>query len=423
MQGSCITLIYQGLEANSKQKIYHRTHFDASVRFGCLLEGYDVHIDEFSILRLLHFASIPSCRDKIETIFVYRSRTVDKSRNTYLDQEDNEAYMSSPELIYLLAECFRKLEKAKSLDVIQIRTAHGHDSIFRALNMANFPRKIVTASVHTKTFEEQGYGAFSESPSTYAAYVKGLQIQEPLAWHRCKEIRPAAPTQELRDQLVDNKEGYHVRAYRPNYPHFADSVKTMTGIERLELNGCDFHPRLRICNGCHDLFMDHFTGVVFNHLTSLYIGSIYISGGRLRSFLKLQTKTLAKVSFFGTKLTDGTWRSIAQGLVKLEHLEELTFVSRLYQKHEAHLEGHLPHSLTYVEDASECFQPRGPSDVQRCLTAFVQHFHTRMCTHHHTHLALPTYHEVRLFMPRDVPSVPGSWHAVVVQDKYAAEVL
>jgi hypothetical protein len=63
---------------------------------------------------------------------------------------------------------------------------------------------------------------------------------------------------------------------------------------------------LRFCNGCHDLFVDHFTGVVFSHLTSLYIGSIYISGGRLRSFLKLQAKTLAEVSFSCTRLTDGT---------------------------------------------------------------------------------------------------------------------
>tara|TARA_R110002003_G_scaffold279_5_gene18059 strand:+ start:2976 stop:4019 length:1044 start_codon:yes stop_codon:yes gene_type:complete len=347
-----------------------------------------------------------------------------------LDQEDNEAYMSSPELIYLLAECFRRLEKAKSLDEIQIPTAHGHDPIFRALNMANFPRKIVAASVNIKTFEEQGYGAFSDSPTSYDAYVKGLQVQGTRAFLRSNRFIPAAPTQEFRDQLADNKEGYHVRAYRPNFPHFADSVvKSMAGIERLQLHGCGVDPRLRFCNGCHDLFINHFTGVIFSHLTSLYIDSIYISGGRLRSFLKLQAKTLTKVSFSHTTLTDGTWRSIAQGLAKLEHLDEVDFVCGLYQKHEALLEDHLPRSLTYVEypgsglNVPHWFQPRGPCDVQRCLTAFVQYFHTRKRAHHYTHLALPTYHEVRLFMPRDITSVPGDFDAVAVQDKYAAEVL
>jgi hypothetical protein len=293
----------------------------------------------------------------------------------------------------LPAECFRKLETANNLEGIELCSNFGHDILLRAMHLARFSRKQLSLIISPTQFAKTGYGRLSSDPETYKRYIKGMKLQPELS----------ADHNSLRQLFLDYKElsseerkkrliGLHIKNFRPTTTHFQKFVSALDILEALELNGCRSNPSLRVCHGCDDFFVENFAHILYPNLCSLAINSMFISGGRLRRFIKRHSATLTNVDIGYVMLTDGSWRSIAQGLAKLPLLSELT-LSHLRQKHATKNTGR-PAQFSNNSQVKLSKQ----SDVEDFLQAFIAFFGTiQYLTHARVSGSPPIYHEAKLF--------------------------
>ncbi|KAH7086624.1 hypothetical protein FB567DRAFT_603738 [Paraphoma chrysanthemicola] len=239
--------------------IYFKTMHDAGIRFGCQLEDLEVDMSERSLCNLLNLTTNPTFRDKMRTLSLGQWNNLDRQQieaGKQIDhQESMDTYLCSPELVYLLADGFRRLRKARHLDDVLVSSDLTHGPIFRALHIANVPEKMLAISVNPKRLVEQGYGAPSASSTDYRPYIRMLKVHSEST---DLQYIPRAPGQSrvaaFRERLVENLPGFHVRSFRHDYPDFTQFVKDLPEIEGLHLLGCQSHPRLRFCNACRDLF-------------------------------------------------------------------------------------------------------------------------------------------------------------------------
>jgi hypothetical protein len=188
-----------------------------------------------------------------------------------------------------------------------------------------------------------------------------------------------------------------------------------TDIESLEIYGCSSTPTVRLCHGCGDLFTKVFTRLHYPNLSILVVNSIHISGGRLRDFVKRHAATLVEVVITSTTLTDGTWRSIAQGLARCPQMVQLRLES-LRQKQYLTVVVTRPSNYVAwlgvnVKDAEEV-----QLFLKTCIAFFgtVSYPHYRLWGKRHS-----DYYEARLFQ---LPGTSVPWcmsEAVSVVRRYA----
>jgi hypothetical protein len=256
-----------------------------------------------------------------------------------------------------------------------------HYPDFNALSRVGFPYKIVRMPVDLPGAAIQRSGLLYNSLSQLAPHWKELCIRK--------------------------GKSRHVRMQVPASPDVQQSLSAPSGIEHLVLYGCNDvlqGPVLQPCTGCNDIFTNYFVGTTYHQLKSLRIASMYISGSRLQRFIKNHAITLTQVELERMVLIDGTWRSIAQGLAKIPHLNAIFSYGQLYQKRSATLVIQMSADVSVPPSISL----NGHAQIQQFLLAWLEHFHTTPCppsTWGRT--LLPQSHEVffvkpdNLYMDRD----------------------
>ena len=293
-------------------------------------------------------------------------------------------FLESDEAAEILQECFRYLETAKRLQRIELLDNFGHDLILRSMVLANFSRKLACLPIEPEHLSRWGYGKLQQTPKAFITYIKGL-IMQPLLPDPCDTEPPAAGQ-------AANPLGLHVKDYRPTTRSLAEYMSAFIDVEEIQLYGCRSNPALRFCHGCDDLFARNFAHTLYTNLRSLAIRRMFISGGRLRRFIKRHADTLNKLEISYVSLTDGSWQSIAQGLAKLESLSELK-LSRLTQKHSIR---NIDRPPEYCNDYG--LNLRNKDDVQHFLEVFITYFSTVLYLNSNRVRAKPPkYHQVKLF--------------------------
>ncbi|KAH7086092.1 hypothetical protein BKA63DRAFT_529569 [Paraphoma chrysanthemicola] len=408
---------FQALRITCKE-LYHKTEFDATIRYSCLLEVLTIPLDLDGIIQLYQISKRTAWRDWIHTLFLSDSNLHDDGDQDDEDDEDDQhdpiyGHMASParllheelamasrassEELQLLAECFRNLKSAKNLSRIQLSMNSGHEMFLHAMVLANFTHKVATFLIHPKDFSTVGYGSFLRSPQNYLSVVKGLQIQPSFYGHDTIRLRTS-------EQKAENTKGLHLQNYRPTTKSLTQFISALNTIESLELHGCRSRPYLRLCHGCEDLFVQNFARTVYSNLTHLIITNMFISGSRLRGFIKRHAETLRTVYMYSVTLTDGTWRSIMQGLAKLN--VQCLVLTSLWQKRPAqsvtqgveYPTGYTPEIRIHIE---------GAAYIKEFLHFSVLLFKTvSNINSARFKKPPPKYHEVRLFQP---PTAKSSW--------------
>jgi hypothetical protein len=162
---------------------------------------------------------------------------------------------------------------------------------------------------------------------------------------------------------------------------------------------------------------------------------MYVSGGRLRGVLKQHAATIASVQLSRSTLVDGSWRSIAQALLKFPNLTEL-FLYDIHQKSAAKpLSDELMQSAPMVPTEYGLVDLIDAADVQRSLETLVIYFRTSQYDQQQ-HMPLghcgrapiklrtfPTYYVVELFQLPDETERLDENTASKLEEIYAADVL
>lgn len=196
---------------------------------------------------------------------------------------------------------------------------------------------------------------------------------------------------------MTNELGVHVRDFSIRHPAIASFFFGACDIAQLYVSGCtEGEPVLRFCNACNDLFTHNIAKVAFTNLTMFCLSEIYVSGGRLAKFLRNRDHTLTRLKISETALTDGSWLTIAQGLLKLPRLRQLELGNNLCQK------GAVPRSpnqpTTYQPEASGDDDILSVDKVCHYLEFLIEHFSTSRYVHLlKDHWPLPHYHRVNLY--------------------------
>ncbi|KAH7086614.1 hypothetical protein FB567DRAFT_561248 [Paraphoma chrysanthemicola] len=418
---------FQALRITCKE-LYHKTEFDATIRYSCLLEVLNIPLDLDGIIQLYQISKKIAWRDWIDKLFLSESNLHDDSGEDDEDDQHDPIYghiasparilheelamscRASSEELQLLAECFRNLKSAKNLSRIQLNINSGHEMFLHAMVLANFPHKVATFLIHPKDFSTVGYGSFLRSPQNYLSVVKGLQIQPSFYGHDTIRLRTSR-------QKAENNKGLHLQNYRPTTKSLTQFISTLNTIESLELHGCRSRPCLRLCHGCDDLFVQNFARTVYSNLTHLIVTNMFISGSRLRAFIKRHTETLHTVYMYSVTLTDGTWRSIMQGLAKLN--VRCLVLTSLWQKRPAqsvtqgvvYPTGYTPQIRIYIEGAAYIKEFLHFSVL---LFKTVSNINSARFTK-----PPPKYHEVRLFQPPTAESSRVHSKSTVAIRQYA----
>lgn len=293
-------------------------------------------------------------------------------------------FQASDEATELMLELFRNVNAAKNLEVVDFPHDFGHDLVLGALLSASFTQKVVNLVVDPHFLTTIKPESHWKSPHTFAHCVRGLRLQ-PYLYYRQDE----AQRYESNDADLG---GLHVRGFRPTTPELVNTISGLAGVLYLELNGCRPHPELRFCHGCDDLFAQNFAPVQFPQLTKLKMARMLISGGRLRAFIKRHAQSLSNVDIGYATLTDGSWRSIAQGLAKLPSITEL----RLEHLQQKHYMDHDQRPRNYMPSTTVLLNSF--ASIQLFLEVFVEHFRT-IARFSGARVARqwPRYYEARLF--------------------------
>ncbi|KAF2030562.1 hypothetical protein EK21DRAFT_65406 [Setomelanomma holmii] len=384
---------FQALRMVCKE-LYYKTEFDAADRYSWRLHELSAPFDYAGLTQLLRITDKVAFRDRLRELYIHSPVQHDQddySELALVRDDIIEAYQASSDAVYLLAECFRHLHGAMNLTRIQIGADLRVDVFSHAMVLAGFHQKIVYLSVQPSNFPVLGYGNSTRSLDASAACVKGLNVQPSLV-----EAHPSFQQLPVERRLA-NPMGLHLKGYRPTTPALTRFILSLNMIDSLELNGCRTHPALRICHGCDDLFARNFAQTLYPSLSRLVLDGMFISGGRLRGFIKRQARTLNTFETFFTTLTDGSWHSVAQGLAKLR-LSSLQMNS-LWQKRPADVNtngvwpprGYIPYSEVGLLDTDQ---------IQHFLQSIVLSFRTVIYTNPVRFTKPhPMYHQVRLFRP------------------------
>jgi hypothetical protein len=197
------------------------------------------------------------------------------------------------------------------------------------------------------------------------------------------------------DSGEGHRKGYHTREHRLNQPEVLGFLSQLDKVEALELEGCSDWPHLRFCYGCNDVFA-RIVSIKYTNLTKLRIVCAFISGSRFRRFIKKIASTLTKIECIGIILTDGSWRSVAQGLLKVPGLEELMFWGHLYQKRMVPSTKQVP--LEWQSNETEVIVVHvGTEIIRKFLQHFIAYFATIPYDAPREEAWVPQYHRVRLF--------------------------
>lgn len=402
--------------ADKSQELYYKTTFDAAVRYSTNLEELEVNLEYDSIALLLHITAKPAFRDRMHTLYLY-TPDINADENIqgprwigdaqeHLLNETLAAFRSSSEAVFLLSRCFQNLDNAKNLQRIELCSQDGHSLVLEALRHAQFSRELAYLQVEPSRLTRVGYGCLSSTPHVFASFIKGLQIQPYLSDENHSSHNMSSEERET------NIHGGHIKDYKPTTPEFKRLIRDLAGVESLELNGCRSSSELRLCHGCEDLFANSFAPVSMRNLTTLTINSVFISGGRLRSFIKGHAATLQAIDIGFTSLTDGSWRSVAQGMAKLPHLSTLNLTS-IRQRRSAN-----PRAIKYARPANfaatDEVRYKEPSHVQHFLSVFVACFSTVLCTNpSRFSWSRPKYFEARLFQLPAIALPSGQLEALL----------
>jgi len=285
--------------------------------------------------------------------------------------DDITTSLEASETVYLLAQCFRNLKDAPALSEITIHGRNLYGLVPAALAASEFPREIAIFEVLAQPVVKSGYRSVTSSPGECAPYTKGLIIKAPDSAFESAGCMSLDRKLAKRKKRQLGNQGYHFKGYQPSYREFSRFLGAYNDITHLEIVGCDKMPMLRLCDGCDAVFK-HIATANFPHLTYFSMKKAYVSGSRLRRFVKRHTKTLKDARFSSVSLTDGSWQSLAQGLLKLPQLETL-YLDSLYQKHEV-TKSKIPSfsdQRWYLE-----LVYHGKSNIKLFLQMFLQHFWT-----------------------------------------------
>jgi hypothetical protein len=383
------------------REVYEKTIYDASVRFGFRLAELEIKLDQSSLAKLLLISKTPYLRDKIVTLYL-----------------DGIQKMQSPDVVYLLAACLDNLRHAQKLSEIQVFSGESHLpilAVLTAMELSQFPRKLVHIYIDVEKLEasstvpglevEHGYGQLVHYLSSHSPYIQSVALN--------MRQFPNSDTP----------------ACGQNLGSLSNIIASLKDVNYLTVIGCCYYPGLPLCQGCHSSFGSISSYGNFTQLTTLKIENMYISGERLGRFVESHADTLVDIGFWSSALTDSTWRSIAQGLLKLPRLSQVYFSYRLYQKKAQVLPMRLPteiKSYTYREAAST-FEVTATSveHVRRLLLAFTQYLHTTPPSQggvQASHPGLPRYHKVCLVIPDDIPNEDRGLESHKEYLSYANEV-
>jgi hypothetical protein len=430
------------------QELYQKTEYDAAVRYNRLLKKLEIGLDSSSAERFLHIVKIPAFCERLKWIrFCDIEDELDDDHPPGFGEEFDfegtgnwtriapvespicpeyeflsdsgeapntgesgqfasaslvrasklsglERALASDEVVHNLTKCFQHLKVAKDLKVIKLYGAHGHDEVLRGMSLASFPRKVVDLAIDVARLTRVGYGSVSDRPQDYVQYVRGLQIDP-------SDAPDPGPATWVDKYQGCNPFGVHIKNFRPTTTTLTKLVSAFVSIENLTIYGCRMYRNIRFCHGCDDLFAKSFAPAYFPYLSNLNLNHILISGGRLRRFVKRHSATLFRVEMVRVMLTDGSWRSIFQGLAKLSKLKNLK-LHNLRQKHREQ-SGMPPEGcrvVSHILTGSE-------RHVQVFLNSAVEFFSTfQGINPDRFRKSPPIYHQVKLFEPLPVE---GDW--------------
>ncbi|KAL7780366.1 hypothetical protein CFE70_010389 [Pyrenophora teres f. teres 0-1] len=184
------------------------------------------------------------------------------------------------------------------------------------LSSTKLPRRVLSHGIILSVLvesETSEHDVTEQLTPEYKDYMKSIEVNIP----QLRKVRDMTERMRLleREQLKDI--GYHFRDYSWFSPGISIFICDCNELLALKVVACEEAPRIRFCNGCNDVFINTIDITHYPSLAELRIWDMHISGGRLRRFIKEYGATLKKAGFFQVSLTDGSWRSIAQGLQKL----------------------------------------------------------------------------------------------------------
>jgi len=415
--------------------LHAKTTFDAAVRYGLLLEELEIVVDHKGLCQLLHLTQIPAFRDRIKRVLFYYPSV--KSMEDDCDipwglspiremrREEISTYLEASETVELLAACFRNVKQATSLEEVPAQDTDLHRLIHAASARSGFARKKTVFTVRPGNLSGADHRTLMICPADCSPYTKGIEIGTPTLHFERLEIK-----QIIQDAKRCNEHGYHLKGYQPDHTNLSRLVANHTQIETLRLDGCETHPRLRFCDGCHAVFSRHIATIHYSNITRLSLYATYISGGRLRRFIKQHSATLKELDFTFVTLTDGSWRSIAQGLHKLPKLDTLSW-AHLFQKHAVPClqSGSLSEELKSFCMNSSTWE--GTSNVKYYLQTFLESFCMRKYYRNTRGIGsgvtaaktLPSFHEVIMYRFADVVMEPAGMASAYAIQRYAEEIL
>lgn len=256
---------------------------------------------------------------------------------------------------------FRQLRDADSF--IELELPYGthiigeQKIVLRALQLSQFPEKIAYIYLWLENSQKPEWELFADSLSEFRTWIKKAVFLTPKT--RGKDI---AKSREV---------GAHIKNVRPVHPDALGAVAATTDVVRLQLQGCNEVPELRICHGCESLFSTNILARSYKYLQSLELSDLYLSGSRLRGFLK-RAENLVWFEATEATLTDGSWKSKYQGLRKLPlwHVN----IGRNYQKRGHLIPAVLPHACRNGH-ARKSRNGAYNENANVLLDALINHFH------------------------------------------------
>ena len=438
----------------SCREIYQKTLFDVGIVYGEMLDNLVVDLSYKSLGVLFSISSVPYFRDQLHKIIFtgpYSSESY-LSSTYFWDLEDSEdsshceertAFANSPEALHVLIESFKNLARSTSLLKIHLCEETAYPAVFKALNLASFPRRILHVEAEPKNLHGHSHDEFWNPLSQSPHLISHMEFRAS-SFMDFEEMNP----EEGEWQMGTNENGSHYSDYRSVTPSLSNLAAKLSDVETITYYGCNNSSRLRLCHGCEDIWVNLFAKNTYSNLTHLELYHGYVSGSRLRGFVKRHAGTLQHVEFEGMSLTDGNWRSIAQGLQKCPDLDYLDvgldtavggYVGSLRQRHAPPpLEVSLPEKYAtsgfvirknlQKDDASDIrIILRNKKDVAHWLDVFVRYFaidEDYLGVRIPGRPDLPRYYEVRtFFLPNHVAGIPDPRsRAQIVSDRYLEEV-
>ncbi|CAO2657973.1 Nn.00g072330.m01.CDS01 [Neocucurbitaria sp. VM-36] len=351
------------------QRLYSATLYDASVRFR--LRHIEIVFNYSSLVALLRLTNTKAFRHRIRTIHLIRDdgpkdfvpRNSSDLLQWGLENEEANNFARSPEAVYMLAQCLRNLRLSVDLETITyeggVVDVIGQAAVLEAVIAAQLPRPVVRIPVDLEQIRQPGWGDLTDILGLYLPWVQDVSITAPRL--EC----------DLLDD--DNESGYHIEEFRLDHPDLDRVLRAIRDVPDLTVIGCNQEPRLRLCHGCHDLFISNIAHNPFTHLSRFELSEIYISGSRLRRFITDHAATLRHFIVEYVKLTDGSWYKIAYVLGKFCQLSHLNLGGELYQKKRRYpyVRPRLPAS--YKDDEPSAFV-WGESNVSYYLHRWERHF-------------------------------------------------